>query len=212
MAPAYLWVLADPGQAATVDEFNDWYDNEHVPLRLEHISEFLTGARYQAADGLTPGWAAAYDIQDTSLFSDPKYTVLRANRSPREAALVVRLDPLDRRTAETLGATSPPALDPKDAAKFTLTVASETEPKWQGTALEKVKGWKRTHAHKIYDSLRTNHGKEPVSGQAPKFVTIYEFDDESYVDTPEYKEAIAGSDEARRWKLYKATPNTAPPA
>lgn len=55
-APAYLWVMADPGEAATTEgssirssdraadqsltllvaaEFNEWYDNEHVPLRME---------------------------------------------------------------------------------------------------------------------------------------------------------------------------------
>lgn len=36
-----------------------------------------------------------------------------------------------------------------------------------------------------------------------------EFDDEAFVDTPEYRETVAGSSEARRWELYKATPNTA---
>ncbi|KAL8286214.1 hypothetical protein RQP46_004702 [Phenoliferia psychrophenolica] len=208
MPAGYLWVMAEPGKQATVEEFNDWYDNEHVPLRMENISEFVTGARYQAADGLLPGWSAVYDIKDTSLFSDNKYTRLRANRSPREGALVVRLDPLDRRTCETLGQTSPPP-SAANAAPFTLTVASDSEPKFVGTPLEKVPGWRRTHAHKIYDSLRTAFGKDPVTNDAPKFVTIYEFDDESYVDTPEYKEAVAGSSEVRRWKLYKATPNTA---
>lgn len=208
MPAGYLWVMADPGKAATVEEFNDWYDNEHVPLRMEHIPEFLTGARYEAADGLHPGWSAAYDIASTDLFTDPKYTCLRDNRSPREGALVVRLDPLDRRTCEVLGMTSPPP-EAKDTAKFVLTVAGEEEPEWKGTKLEGVKGWRRTHAHKIYDSLRTAYGKAPVQNGAPKFVTIYEFDDESYVETPEYKEATEGSPEVRRWKLYKASPNTA---
>lgn len=37
-----------------------------------------------------------------------------------------------------------------------------------------------------------------------------EFDTEAYLDSPEYQQAIAGKKEVRRWKLYKATPNTAP--
>jgi hypothetical protein len=36
-----------------------------------------------------------------------------------------------------------------------------------------------------------------------------EFDDESYVESAEFKAAAEGKKEVRRWKLYKATPNTA---
>jgi len=81
-------------------EFHDWYNNEHIPLRLDHLPAFLTGARYVASDGNKPSWIALYDITSTSTFSDPSYTRLRENRSPREAALVKRLDVLDRRTCE----------------------------------------------------------------------------------------------------------------
>ena len=37
-----------------------------------------------------------------------------------------------------------------------------------------------------------------------------EFDDESYVDSEQFQKASAGKTEVRRWKLYKATKNTAP--
>ncbi|KAM0793532.1 hypothetical protein ACM66B_000970 [Microbotryomycetes sp. NB124-2] len=212
MSPrGYLWVLSEPGQSATVEEFQDWYDNEHVPLRMGHIREFLTGARYQASDGQLPGWSAKYDIESTDLFSDPKYTRLRANRSPREGDLVVRLETLDRRTAESIDETSKP-LSADQAAKFVLTVASDDELK-QGDggldAFRNVAGWKRTSRHKIYDSLKTGYKRDPVQNGAPKFVAVHEFEDESYVDTPEFKAATDGKQEVRRWKLYRATPNTA---
>lgn len=80
----------------------DWYNNEHVPLRLNHIPAFLTGARYNAIDGEKPGWIALYDIDSTATFSDPSYTRLRENRSPREAALIKRFDIMDRRTCEVV--------------------------------------------------------------------------------------------------------------
>ncbi|ORY90132.1 hypothetical protein BCR35DRAFT_349896 [Leucosporidium creatinivorum] len=206
--PGYLWVLSEPGSSATLEEFQDWYDNEHVPLRMTAISEFKTGARYAAADGLTPGWSAAYDIESTDLFSDPKYTCLRANRSPREGALVVRLETLDRRTAETLEQTSaPPAA--KDAPQFVVSIAEDEQPKEDLKSLAGIKGWRRSHRHKIYDSLKTGYQQEPLQNVAPKFVTIHEFDDESYVESAEFKAAAEGKKEVRRWKLYKATPNTA---
>ncbi|KXN83157.1 hypothetical protein AN958_01770 [Leucoagaricus sp. SymC.cos] len=101
MPRGFLAVLSEPGEV-TLDEFHDWYNNEHVPLRLNHIPAFLTGARFMAADGGNPGWIALYDIDSTTTFTDPSYTRLRENRSPREAALVKRLDILDRRTCEVV--------------------------------------------------------------------------------------------------------------
>ncbi|BGO98991.1 hypothetical protein RTBOTA2_000079 [Rhodotorula toruloides] len=209
-APGYLWVLSDPGEQATLEEFQDWYDNEHVPLRMEHIPEFETGARYEAADGQTPGWSAAYDIRSVALFSDNKYTRLRANRSPREGALVARLGVLDRRTAEKLGETRPPP-PASEAPKFVLTAASEERPDESELRLfEGQEGWRRSHYHRVYDSLIIGYGKEAKSNVAPKFVVIHEFDTEAYTSSSAYPKATEGKTEVRRWKLYKATPNTAP--
>ncbi|KAK4057722.1 hypothetical protein OIO90_001370 [Microbotryomycetes sp. JL221] len=212
MSPrGYLWVLSEPGQSATLEEFQDWYDNEHVPLRMANIREFLTGARYQASDNLKPGWNAAYEIESVDLFSDEKYTKLRANRSTREADLVKRLETLDRRTCQTIDESSC-APQPDKASKFVLTIASNDELTTDDGGLntfKHVKGWNRTHRHKVYDSLRTGYKQEPVQNEAPKFVSVHEFDDESYVDTPEYNNAIKDKKEVRRWSLYRATPNTA---
>ncbi|POY71241.1 hypothetical protein BMF94_5553 [Rhodotorula taiwanensis] len=209
-APGYLWVYTEPGQTATVQEFHDWYDNEHVPLRMQHIPEFETGARYQASDDQKPGWSAAYDIRSVALFSDPKYTRLRANRSKREGDLVARLETLDRRTCEKLGETSaPPKAD--QAPEFVLTLGTDDKPDASELdSFKDVKGWRRSHYHHVYDALLTGHGREPETNVAPKYAVIHEFDDESYVDSAAYKEATAGKKEVRRWKLYKATPNTAP--
>ena len=41
-------------------------------------------------------------MNDNKLFSDHRYTKLRANRSPREADLVKRLAVLDRRTCDLI--------------------------------------------------------------------------------------------------------------
>ncbi|SCV68750.1 BQ2448_871 [Microbotryum intermedium] len=173
---------------------------------MQHIPEFLTGARYQATDSLKPSWSAAYDIESVALFSHPSYTHLRAHRSPREGALVVRLETLDRRICEKLDQTSAPPRA-EQAPQFVLTIADDR--KGELKAFEGVKGWRRSHRHEVYDSLNITHGKG-VQNQAPKFAVIHEFDDESYIDTDAFKQATEGRKEVRRWKLYKATPNTAP--
>jgi len=90
MAPGFLAVLSEPGNQVSLDEFHDWYDNEHIPLRLNHLPSFLSGARYQSIDEIKPSWIAAYEIDDTKTFSDQSYTVLREKRSQREEDVIGR--------------------------------------------------------------------------------------------------------------------------
>jgi len=99
MPPALLLVFSEPGAQVQLDEFHDWYDNEHIPLRM-NLPSFLTGARFFASDSIQPSWAALYDVDDASSFKAGSYTRLRTLRSQREAALVERLEVLDRRMYE----------------------------------------------------------------------------------------------------------------
>lgn len=103
MAPGFLAVLSEPGNQVSLDEFHDWYDNEHIPLRLNHLPSFLSGARYRSIDAVKPSWIAVYEIDDTKTFNDQSYTVLREKRSQREEDVIGRLEVLDRRTCEVVG-------------------------------------------------------------------------------------------------------------
>ncbi|KAH9811579.1 pseudouridine synthase [Melampsora americana] len=102
LQPAFLWVLTEPGTMVTLDEFHDWYDNEHVPLRMSKMPEFLTGARYVAIDGKQPSFSAFYNISISDLFNQSKYTDLRKYRSPREAEIFTRIGALDRRAYQVI--------------------------------------------------------------------------------------------------------------
>jgi len=102
MAPGFLAVLSEPGNQVSLDEFHDWYENEHIPLRLNHLPSFLSGARYQSIDGMKPSWIAVYEIDDIMTFKDQSYTVLREKRSQREKDVIERLEVLDRRTCEVV--------------------------------------------------------------------------------------------------------------
>lgn len=107
------------------------------------------------------------------MFSDPKYTKLRANRSPREGELVARLETLDRRTCETIAETSE-APQAEDAPRFVLTILDDNEADENAlSAFKNVKGWRRSHQHKSYDSLHTGHGKEPQQNAANGSVLVH---------------------------------------
>jgi len=211
---AFLWVLSEPGSEVTEAAFHDWYDNEHVPLRMGKLHEFLTGARYRAIDGQKPGWSASYEVSDPALFGQSKYTHLRANRSPREAKVVANLETLDRRTYtsrlfDTAG--HEPPRGATNAAPIVVTVMSSSEPSAEEReAWRNVSGWRRSHAYKLEDSLRTGHGKEPVQNAASPYVAVHEFSRPDAIEASEaHKSAASSADELRLWKLYRAWDNEA---
>lgn len=97
-----------PGSAVTLAEFHEWYDNEHVPVRIERFGAFRSAARYcvrssryfshdLCARVADVRWAAFYTVSSTMTFSDPSYVALRSERSQREAELFSRLSIIDRR-------------------------------------------------------------------------------------------------------------------
>jgi len=217
MAPisngALLWVISEPGSEVTNEEFTDWYDNEHVPLRMGSLLEFLTGARFQAIDGIKPSWSASYEVTDPILFTQHKYTKLRANRSPREACVIGRLALLDRRTYTTkLFDTSYPPAYAAGAPSIKVTVA--TDEKVAESLVEdwkSIKGWRRSHAYQLQDSLLIGFGKQLDTKAALPFVVVHEFDDaDDVLASSALKEATAKAREVRVWKLYRAWDNTAP--
>src|SRR5207244_3107608 len=54
MADELLFAYTDPGPVP-LDEFHDWYDNEHGPARLT-VPGFLPGYRFRALDAAPPPW------------------------------------------------------------------------------------------------------------------------------------------------------------
>lgn len=147
------------------------------------IPDFLTGARYEATDGKSPKYNALYDIEDFHLFSQPKYSNLRANRSPREADLVKRLDTLDRRTCKTILDTGREDNTAKHTSPFITTLYIQPEnvkdqemKKWLTgdfvNAMKAVEGWKRTSVHEVVDSLVISAKASPQSNTAAKYLVV----------------------------------------
>ena len=63
------------------DEFNDWYDTEHLPERMA-IRGFLAGQRWVSVHGY-PRWVATYFLSQASVLHSPAYDkVGGANGSP----------------------------------------------------------------------------------------------------------------------------------
>lgn len=137
-----LLVYSDPGETSTLEEFQDWYDNEHVPLRTLRFTEFRSAGRYEVyeskhagseAKTFKAGWAAAYTISSNGLYNNPAYSGLRTNRSPREAELVARLGVLDRRIFSLVADSA--ALS---EAKGDLTAKRQSDVEKEASAVEHI--------------------------------------------------------------------------
>lgn len=112
-----LVVFGEPGSAVSDAEFNDWYDHEHVPLRVA-VPAFLSWSRGAAADGREPRYVAWYDLVAPNSVFYPGYASLAQTRSEREKSIISRLHTLDRRAyalvAESLSS-------PTSSASTTVT-------------------------------------------------------------------------------------------
>lgn len=69
-AKGFLLVMMQPPPAFE-DEFNAWYDSEHVPERLA-VPGFLTGLRYVCLDG-HPKYLAMYDLESYEVLASEAY-------------------------------------------------------------------------------------------------------------------------------------------
>lgn len=173
MPPAFLAVLSESGSLVPLDEFHDWYDNEHIPQRMNHLPSFLAGARFSAADGEKPSWLALYDVDDTSTFQHESYTRLRTNRSQREADLIKKLEVLDRRCCELVWdsgvSVKTSSLGVENPTRVILTHGFESASVDEGIKqveefverLRGEEGWVRTRLFKCIDILKVGVSVPP---------------------------------------------------
>lgn len=201
-----LYVTMQPKPGLSLDQFHEWYNNEHGPtrLRLPHI--FANGLRYAATDGAAPHFLAAYDVTSMHHLDTPTYTDLRANRSPREADTIAQVD-VQRSFYDLIAERTCDGFQPAEhllpdtraegrvliAVEATLTSADGAEAelnKWyeeEHTAmLAKVPGWLRTRRYRTAASL-DDHSAAPRS----KFLALHEFAKDNGLDGPEFRAATS---------------------
>lgn len=72
-----LMVMMEPPPAIE-EEFNAWYDTEHLPERLA-LPGFLSGVRYVCLDGY-PRYMALYDLASESVLESDTYLSVSGSR------------------------------------------------------------------------------------------------------------------------------------
>ncbi|KAI1305497.1 Alpha/Beta hydrolase protein [Xylaria venustula] len=213
--PGNLYVTMQLPPGLPVEQFHEWYNNEHGPTRLKLPHIFINGLRYQAIDGQEPTFLATYDVTDMPHLDTETYTSLRANRSPREGEVIDQIDvtryfwdlvltrksssfvPFEQLTDEEAEGTVLIAVqlapkEPENSADAILSWYSEEHI----DMLAKVPGWLRSRVFKI-SSLEKD--------APPRFLGLHEFSKDNGLPGPESK---AVNETPRSKEIYEKYADT----
>jgi hypothetical protein len=193
MADDLLFVYASPGEDVELGEFNDWYDNEHVPNRLA-TPGFGAVARFRAVDGEAPEWLATYEIARGTL-DTPAYKALWENSSEREKRIMAATT-LTRRVYAPISDDWAPGFGPDTGSArsapapvvmaVSMSVPDSVVPDMDAyysqehyPLLLAVPGWRRARRFEL------------TSGEGPKYLSLHEVSSVDAFEEPGYKHAIS---------------------
>lgn len=202
---ALLLVYTEPGDNLTEDAYHEWYESEHIPLRMA-LPEFHTCSRLIQDDGKRPTYGATYDLPDATALQTEAYKHIMANRSDREKDVLQKMEFLDRRLY-VLNERAPETVKEGYAGHVEGTTVSivsievedehaEDFHRWYDEEhvpmLMKVPGWLRSRRYILVEDGTTGALKG-LAGETkpPKFMAMHEFMTADYLQTPEGKAAIS---------------------
>jgi hypothetical protein len=181
MANGILIAAMDFSNAAE-DEFNDWYDTEHIPER-QRVPGFLICQRWIGAENPKQS-VATYDLESASVLQSPAYQAIGGqNLSPWSKRVTARCQrllrfegdqilPGDRVAPENAGGLLLVGMTPAPAVETAFNAWYDTE---HVPALARVPG--------VLSARRFR------AGGGPKYVALYHLASPGVIDSAEWKEA-----------------------
>ena len=185
-----LLAFAADVDPAREDDFNRWYEEEHLAERLR-IPGFLKASRYRAVVG-TPKYLTTYEVTDPAVFSSAEYLhFLRgAGETPWTRRILSACTDKSRVTYRKIsdrrneGTTQPGAL---------LFVILDTAPEHE---LELNRWYEEEHIGErlsVRGFIRARR-YEAIEG-GPKYLAYYEVESTDVFSTPEYLSFYSGARE-----------------
>ena len=182
MAKGVLFAAMDFSKVAE-DEFNDWYDTEHIPER-QRVPGFLTCQRWIGAENPKHS-VATYDLGSIGVLQAREYRAIGGeNLSPWSKRVTGKVERLLRYEGEQIlpgDATAPSAAGGLLLVGMTPSPEVETDfNAWYDT--EHVPALARVPGVLCARRFRT-------SGAGPKYVALYHLAAPGVVDSPKWKQA-----------------------
>ncbi len=126
MPEAVLFSQMSP-DAEWEDEFNDWYNREHVPSRLA-MPGFVGASRYVAVEG-SPRYAVVYYMTGLHVLNTPAYQQLKREPGERTARMLASVRGFTRYVGEEIARfTRPDAPDDANVASHLYAVLFAVPP------------------------------------------------------------------------------------
>ncbi|KAG6888046.1 hypothetical protein C0995_010907 [Termitomyces sp. Mi166 len=197
-----IFVTSEPGPVPEA-EFNDWYDDEHIPPRLG-VPGILSSTRYKAVDSLTPSWLALYDITSPDVAQSPEYKSLGPNASRREKQIMSGLGSINRRVYKLLISYIHPntklaSLPSQYVFVVHMRVGTHGDEdfnRWYNeehmVLLSRVPGWLCGKRYKLMESVSRGIKIEPSEDEEPytDYLAIHELESHGFMGLPEFNAAI----------------------
>src|SRR5215510_7437591 len=86
--------------ASWEDDFNDWYDREHIPLRMA-VPGFRSAQRYRAEG--TRNYLVVYEMDSPAVLKTPAYLAVKNNPSDRTRRMLNSVTGFTRYIAQETG-------------------------------------------------------------------------------------------------------------
>jgi hypothetical protein len=165
------------------DDFNQWYNTQHVPQRLA-LAGFQSAARYESLTG-EPKYLALYELEDARVLETPEYKKLGEHSDAWDKRILPKLQVAARTVYERIYTCGEAA---QEHAPFLLSVrldiASEVEAEfneWYNVDhLPKLAAVPGVHGARRYCRR---------SGNGTKYLALYELANEHVTSTDAWSTA-----------------------
>ncbi|KAF9035267.1 hypothetical protein BJ165DRAFT_1511067 [Panaeolus papilionaceus] len=201
-----FYVYCDTGAKVDDADFNEWYDEIHIP-ELFTLKGFIDGQRYFAADSLTPYYLTTVTVDTpdpTSIINSQEFKSLVEGASPRERRILTTAQTVNRRDLETIFEYPPPSSSPvpRNPVPKYLFVAlvdiledspafEEELNRWYNDVhipdIAKTAGWTRSRRFKLKESVELNPNTDStIHLNTHKYLALHEFttDHNQYMSDP----------------------------
>jgi hypothetical protein len=182
------------------DEFNAWYNTEHVPERIA-VPGFLTARRY-LVEG-TPGrYMAHYDLAGPSVLHTEPYAGVSRNPTPWTQRIVRKLGENTRNEYELVQSIGQA---PSDTAPYALLVRIETEPEHDAELNDWYEQDHLAALQGVSGCYRARRFRAIVG--SPRYLAIYELANGEVSTSDAWRHAAASDWTLRmrpRWRNFSA--------
>ena len=194
----FLLAMMEP-PAEMEEEFNEWYDTEHVPER-KAVPGILSAVRFVAYEG-SPRYLALYDLKNTGVLQSKAYKRIGIdNLSPWSKRIIRHVRGFKRNVYEQI---SPGKAQVSGEAKALLLWAYDVDASGEAEFNQWYREECIPHLQQI-DRFINDRRFICVEG-SPRYLTLFEFRDIEFFRSEAYKKALFFGQEIGYRKYLKET-------